>query len=285
MDLPRKVEGLDDLYLDAENCEDCFVELLLRKSFKSLIGIEPDIEACSPLTGLGYHVYGDGPVKLCFLMGLKEDKSAWTHQIQYFAHASRRSKYPMLVLDNRGSIGAKLCFGIGKYREMISSTKRMALDCLDILDDLECHCFHLLGISMGGMISLQLALRCPQRVLSLCLVSTCAKYISPRSSFLQRMGILSVLVAKTNAQNAKASTVTLFPEGYLALGDDGGCLETSDYQSEYSSNRERLQAYMLKRVTDLPSQSTAALISQLLAVRKHHIHTEQLQTIGETIPH
>lgn len=56
-------------------------------------------------------------------------------------------------------------------------TSDMALDTLEVLDHLgwtEKRTVHVVGVSMGGMISLELASRVPQRIASLCLISTTA---------------------------------------------------------------------------------------------------------------
>ena len=54
-------------------------------------------------------------------------------------------------------------------KSSIKRTSMMAKDALDLVDFLGWQKFHLVGISMGGMISQELTLMVKDRVISLCL--------------------------------------------------------------------------------------------------------------------
>ena|ERR1700753_2637144 len=103
-------------------------------------------------------------------MGLGGIKSGWQRQTKDFGH-DQVDKYSCLIIDNRG-------IGESDRPLMRYSTSEMARDIIEILDhikwkgDRELHIF---GVSMGGMIAQELALRIPERISSLTLISTGAR--------------------------------------------------------------------------------------------------------------
>ena len=106
-----------------------------------------------------YDVHGEGDPLLC-VHGLACDRRAWAMQIEPFSQ-----RYKMVIFDNRdvgqsGQAGADY------------STADMAQDVLALADHLELETFHLLGISLGGMVSQQVALAAPERVRTLTLAVT-----------------------------------------------------------------------------------------------------------------
>ncbi len=110
---------------------------------------------------LYYEEHGEGE-PLLLLMGLGVPIEGWVRQIPHF---SRR--YRTIVLDNRG-IG-RSAKPIGPY-----SASVMARDALHVLDHLGIERAHLVGLSMGGMIAMEMAARHPERVKSAVLAATCA---------------------------------------------------------------------------------------------------------------
>lgn len=59
----------------------------------------------------------------------------------------------------------------------------MAKDAIKLIDHLQWHQCHVVGISMGGMIALEIALLAPQRILSLTLLATHAGGLAGRAPF------------------------------------------------------------------------------------------------------
>jgi pimeloyl-ACP methyl ester carboxylesterase len=106
-----------------------------------------------------YESYGDGP-PLVLLMGLGCPGSLWWLQVQAFAE-----HYRVIVPDNRG-VG-QTDKPAGAY-----STAMMADDTAHLLGTLGIPRAHVLGMSMGGAIAQQMALRHPALVDHLLLACT-----------------------------------------------------------------------------------------------------------------
>ncbi len=94
---------------------------------------------------------------LLLIMGLAADSIAWMMQREAFA-----SHYRTIVFDNRG-VG-RSSKPAGPY-----SIAQMADDAAALLDGIGIARAHVVGVSMGGMIAQELALRNPQKVRSVVL--------------------------------------------------------------------------------------------------------------------
>ncbi|KNC78811.1 hypothetical protein SARC_08768 [Sphaeroforma arctica JP610] len=109
--------------------------------------------------------FGDpsNPKKILFVMGLATSGLAWLKQAMHF-----QDDYHVCCYDNRG---------VGRSSAPLEryTTSLMAEDGACLLDHLEwtnARSIHIAGISMGGMISQELAKLVPERVLSLTLMAT-----------------------------------------------------------------------------------------------------------------
>ena len=113
------------------------------------------------LNGLQIHydVHGQGEPLVC-VHGLGCDRRAWVLQVGPFSE-----RFQTVVFDNR-DVGQSSQAG-ADY-----TTADMAQDVLALADHLELESFNLLGISLGGMISQQVALAAPERVRTLTLAVT-----------------------------------------------------------------------------------------------------------------
>lgn len=97
--------------------------------------------------------------------GLADDQETWAAQIPALTAAG----YPVLAFDNRG-IGSS-SRPPGEY-----TAELLASDCKSLVDALRIpNPFHLLGVSMGGMIAQSYALMHPEDIQSLTLACTYAK--------------------------------------------------------------------------------------------------------------
>jgi len=106
-----------------------------------------------------YDVHGAGEPLVC-VHGLGCDRRAWALQIGPFSE-----HFQAVFFDNR-DVGQSSLAG-SDY-----TTADMAQDVLALADHLGLETFHLLGISLGGMVSQQVALAAPERVRTLTLAVT-----------------------------------------------------------------------------------------------------------------
>ncbi|MFL5842405.1 MAG: alpha/beta fold hydrolase [Thermoleophilaceae bacterium] len=115
----------------------------------------------APLNGydIYYEVHGEGEPLLC-VHGLGVDSRGWVLQVPVFSET-----HQTVIFDNR-DVG-RSSLATEQY-----TTADMAADVLALADHLELDSFHLLGISLGGMVSQQVALATPERVRTLTLAVT-----------------------------------------------------------------------------------------------------------------
>jgi pimeloyl-ACP methyl ester carboxylesterase len=108
---------------------------------------------------LAYSERGSGE-PLVLIMGLGADRTAWELHVQAF-----EKRYRCFVVDNRGSGASSK--PAGPY-----STAQMADDYAGLIRSLGAGRVRVVGISMGGAIAQELALRHPELVERMVLVST-----------------------------------------------------------------------------------------------------------------
>src|SRR5258708_36386028 len=96
---------------------------------------------------LNYRLEGDGEQTIVLINGLADDLTTWELQVADFLAAG----YRVLRFDNRG-VGAS-AKPAGPY-----SSRLLADDAKALVDSLGVTDFHLMGVSMGGMISQEYAL-------------------------------------------------------------------------------------------------------------------------------
>jgi 3-oxoadipate enol-lactonase len=112
---------------------------------------------------IDYKVQGQGE-PLVMIMGLGFDKSGWQSQVGFLGR-----HFQVVTFDNRGS--GKSDKPAGPY-----STSMMADDTVGFMDYLHIDKANILGVSMGGMIAQELAIKYPQRVRKLILGCTFATH-------------------------------------------------------------------------------------------------------------
>ncbi|KAL2821818.1 Alpha/Beta hydrolase protein [Aspergillus cavernicola] len=228
---------------------------------------------------LYYEVHGIGPIKLVWVMGLNAVHSDWKRQTRYFGHENG-SKYSCLVFDNRG---------VGKSDKPISfySTSEMAQDALDLLSRLgwvdlsapATRSIHVIGASMGGMISQELAMLIPDRLASLTLCCT-APRVERTAPFLENLRERAEMFIPRNIdQELERLAHSLIPADFLALPDD----EYDDPSKNFPTKRDRFAAGRLRKLEDPDGFTKKGFLMQVVACYFHHKTAAQLRGLGDTV--
>lgn len=114
---------------------------------------------------------GQGP-PLLLIMGLGSSLDTWIAQREAFA-----ARYRVILFDNRGA-------GESESPPAPWTVPEMAADALGVLDALGVERAHVLGVSMGGMIAQEMAIRWPERVDRLVVAMSFARPDPLRRAFL-----------------------------------------------------------------------------------------------------
>lgn len=149
-----------------------------------------------------YSITGSGD-PMVLLAGFGSDMSFWDDIIPTVS-----SKFTVITVDNRGS-------GYTKYNGRFTIDE-MADDVIALLKKLSFDKFHILGWSMGSQIAQSLAIRYPDKVLTLALVSSYLRR-PERSAFM----LNGMIHAVKDGMPEKYLTVPLrtmcFPERYFSI--------------------------------------------------------------------
>ncbi|KAE9047483.1 hypothetical protein PR003_g1076 [Phytophthora rubi] len=202
--------------------------------------------------------------RVILVMGFMTIKEAWTPLIDMLLHKwdDAVGNVKLVSFDNRGVGGSDVPWW--RY-----TTSGMAQDALALMDYLNWESAHVVGVSMGGMISLELASTVPKRVKSLTLmVTTRGKYVEdPRSK-----GPMKESMDATEPEAiAKAQLKLLYSDVYLdqpmAFGD----------KTRRHVMHEYLEFHAKTRVKPL----VRGMVNQVLAIRTHWISDERLAAIND----
>ncbi|PCH38657.1 alpha/beta-hydrolase [Wolfiporia cocos MD-104 SS10] len=227
----------------------------------------------SPLSShsLYFEQHGTGPEKIVFIMGLNSTSFSWFPQVDHFG---RRPEYSILVFDNRG-VGNS---GVprGPY-----TTSAMAEDVVTLLDYVGWTAerdLHVVGVSLGGMIALELATRIPNRIVSLTLAVTRAKR-DVRASLPSLKGVSSLarLLGMSDPE-AKIPVVLdmVFPRAWLDA--------PAENDAQGRTNREVQTIEYRKRFEASRPQSPFGALSQMAAGLTHGVSPARLRSISSSIP-
>eukprot|EP00026_Physarum_polycephalum_P010845 Phypoly_transcript_11027.p1 GENE.Phypoly_transcript_11027~~Phypoly_transcript_11027.p1 ORF type:complete len:336 (+),score=62.14 Phypoly_transcript_11027:131-1138(+) len=200
----------------------------------------------------------DAPNKIVFVMGLSGSHRGWDLQSRYF---SSLPDYQVMVFDNRGA-------GFSHSPTTPYSIETMAADVVFLANEVGFQKFHLVGVSMGGMIAQHVALIVPERIVSLTLLVTRVS-----GGFFNGLptlrGIIQFYKMQAAADNPEAlinaGADMLFPYEYLESSDGNG-----------KTNREALRELVLQRNKEVPPQNADGKKHQLAAVKAHGLTHEQI---------
>ncbi|KAG7377931.1 hypothetical protein PHYPSEUDO_010768 [Phytophthora pseudosyringae] len=201
--------------------------------------------------------------RLVMIMGFLQLKELWGPVIDMMLKKWDAKKHgrnlTILTFDNRGVGGTDA--PLGRY-----TTSQLAEDAMSLLDHLGWESAHFVGISMGGMISIELACTFPERVQSLSLlVSTRGRYFPDWRSMIPLLG---AIFSPTQTGVVKNTVALNYPSELLdrPIGDHD---VRSVLERHYATlpNRHKPAGYK-------------ALVCQGLAVQTHFVSDERLEVIA-----
>jgi 3-oxoadipate enol-lactonase len=176
---------------------------------------------------VNYELEGDGPETIVLVNGLADPLETWVLQMDALLGAG----YRVLRFDNRG-VGAS-DKPPGPY-----TTALFAADTKALVDHLGLGDFHLVGVSMGGMIAQEYALAHPGDLRSLTLACT---YAAP-GPFCSRMFDLWADMAPVMGVPAVMRDVTLWAFTVPFFRDDNDML--AEFEADMAAMDQPVEAYL-----------------------------------------
>ncbi|KAJ7761133.1 alpha beta-hydrolase [Mycena metata] len=222
-----------------------------------------------PTHSLYYEQHGTGSKRVVLINGLNTNSFGWDFQVRSLAPVCS-----VLVFDNRG-------VGYSGYPTGRYTTSGMAEDILVLLEHIgwtAARQLHVVGVSLGGMIAQELALRISDRIASLTLCVTTPGGM-PWQNLPPFQGIKSLttlLFTKEPADKVPTVLNMLYPSSWLD--------EPAVDDERQRSNREVQSELYLRRVLLSPKQRLTGHVSQLLAALTHHVPPAPLRCLSTTIP-
>ncbi|KAF9175054.1 hypothetical protein BGX20_008511 [Mortierella sp. AD010] len=225
-------------------------------------GVTPVKRKPKPIR-LYYEKAGNGPVRILLIAGLGTPSSCWESTVDYF---SARPEYTILIFDNRGSGYSEAPFGL-------YSTSQMAHDALELLDILGWKSdVNLAGMSMGGMISLELVLMDTKRFSSLILTSTNAGRSAPQLITVKFM--LRVLTVLNPESRVKFIAEHFYPKSWLE--------QPAPKDLPYKTNLELVTPFLKKIFIDTPLAGIHANVAHCWAALTHYVSAKRLAQLRAT---
>ncbi|ORX49195.1 alpha/beta-hydrolase [Hesseltinella vesiculosa] len=216
---------------------------------------------------LYYEKYGTGPEKVLFVMGFAAPCQAWDFQTKFLANTGQ---YTAVLYDNRGNGHSDSPFGL-------YTTSQMAADALDLMDGLgwtDCR-VHLVGVSMGGMISLEIADIAPDRILSLTLTSTTARRLLP-SWYVVATFAKIIFFYEPHDQLSAAMEMVYPVEWMNKVPEDPALAE------QYETNREMITLTFIRHIGQSRLQPLQGSLGQISACLRHNFSDARLRRLKDT---
>jgi 3-oxoadipate enol-lactonase len=194
---------------------------------------------------LHYKLDGDGEEVIVLINGLADDVETWFAQVAEFVAAG----YRVLRIDNRG-IGAS-SKPAGPY-----SSRMLADDAKALVDQLGLSDFHLMGVSMGGMIAQEYALAYPEDLRSVTFGCT---YAAP-GPFCSRMFAMWAELAPVLGVPFVMRDVTLWAFTLPFFNDRGD--ELAEFETAMRFMDQPVHAY-LAQLAVIQDHDTTGRLSQI----------------------
>jgi len=231
----------------------------------------------APGVELYYALFGKGHVKIVLLMGIATSGLAWKNQIEYLV---KFPQFQILTVDNRG------CGRTVTPRGRITTTQ-MAQDVIELMKCLEWDKtrVHLVGNSLGGMISQEIALAVPHQVASLTLISTHAGglrcYVPPVSAMVS---LARQLFAKGEKDQTRILLETVFSSHHLKK--PGRKEHLSIIHKDYPTILDFYLETFMESFSGLFAKENATylLLQQLTAVLTHYVSHRRLRALKYKFP-
>jgi pimeloyl-ACP methyl ester carboxylesterase len=223
---------------------------------------------------LYYALFGNGPVKVVLLMGIATSGLAWKNQIEYLVSFPQ---YQVCIIDNRGS--GKTVTPSGRI-----TTTWMAQDVNVLLQHLGWDKIHLVGNSLGGMISQELALIIPEKLLSLTLIATHAggwwSYVPPWQMF---SSFLRHPFGKGTREQLRSLMGLVFSEKFLDLPGkkENFSIINGEYSTILDFYLDLIGQFDEVFVKENPIQM---FLKQLSAVFTHNVTPKRLSVLKDKFP-
>lgn len=256
--------------------------ILTHPSFPTVISLpQPTRKGKAPVAttrggpfDIAWEVYGEGNVRVVWVMGLNAPGMAWHRQSRYFG-VDRGHIYSSLVFDNRG-------VGNSDKPLLRYTTTEMARDLLEVLSHVgwtgEERRIHLVGASMGGMIAMEFALLAPHLLASLTLQSTAAKLIDPLPWYTTLVNRVTMFLPKPLPLRLQHTQSVLFTPTFLSSAPSPPTTDPT-----FPTNADLFIAEELWRRAHLPITPWANYLLQGLAVSGHCISADRLKSLGEVL--
>ncbi|KAI9743554.1 MAG: hypothetical protein M1818_002869 [Claussenomyces sp. TS43310] len=177
----------------------------------------------------------------------------------------------------------------------------MARDTLEILNHVgwtEERQLHVIGLSMGGMISQELALLIPNRICSLNLVSTAARIENTTTFFANLRTRINMFIPKSLDRSVADAGAAMFAAAWLDAPDDTHLPDLStpgvlppavpstspnSGYGRFETNYQRYAALELTKRLNPEVFERKGFLLQVLATGFHHKSAEQLKRLADEV--
>ncbi|KAJ3095842.1 hypothetical protein HDU97_006463 [Phlyctochytrium planicorne] len=247
---------------------------------------------------LYYELHGNGKNKILFITGLSASCTAWEVTVaallpSKLQNGTTTDDYEICLFDNRGVGDSTMDVPAG-YK-----IKDMAQDALDLLNHLGwTKDVFLGGVSMGGMISLELLLLAPKGTFaSAALISTHAgRTIPPLKNAFSLLSILFKKGKIPDSERVRLLIQLIFSPTWLALPPTEEDIdmfhrqivgqnhpETAEWEpTELKTNLDLIASVLTRHGLTKPAQTDIARKGQVSAINFHYVSKDRLGKIKES---